>query len=129
MDVVEFDDIELWTTGWLRAALDDPAILVATVDTSSSKTRSRVIVRRDGGPQTSRVTEVARLAVRVSAPTEQAATDLARRVYALLAGTPGAGPVRRFRGMSGPSAVADAAGPMRYLLVELTVRGARLQTT
>lgn len=117
---VVFPDVELFVTGYLRTALADATVYVGNVDGSSTKAR-RVIVRRDGGPQTSPVTEVARLGVRVFAATEQAASDLARTVYAHLAATPGAGPVRRFQGLSGPSAVADPSGPMRFLSCELTV--------
>lgn len=122
---VVFPDVELWATDFLRAALSDSAVFVGNVDGTSTKAK-RVIIRRDGGPQTSVVTEVARLGVRVFAATEKDTTDLARLVQAYLADSVGAGPVRRYRGLSGPSAVADPSGPMRYLTCELTVVGSAL---
>lgn len=125
MSVVVFPDAELWAVGYVRAALADSSVFVGNVDGSTTKTK-RVVIRRDGGPQTSPVTEVARLGVRVFAPSEQAATDLARLVQAHLAASTGEGPVRRYRGLSGPSSVADPAGPMRYLTCELTVVGTAL---
>ncbi len=121
---VQFPDVEAWAVSYLRTALDDALVAVDILDRSTKSLR--VIVRRDGGPQTSPVTEVARLGIRVFGPSEQAATDLARKVYAHMGAAPGNGPVRGFRGLSGPSAVADPAGPMRYLSCELTVRGASL---
>lgn len=124
LPVVVFPDVELWTTEYLRTALADSTVFVGNVD-KSTKTK-RVIVRRDGGPTLSPVTEAARLGVRVFAPTEQAATDLARLVQAHLSASPGNGPVRRYRGLSGPSAVADPAGPLRYFTCELTVVGSAL---
>lgn len=125
MTPVEFPDVELWTIGYLRDALDDPTVLVGNVDRPTDKTR-RVIVRRDGGPQQSPVTETARLGIRVFAPDETAVSALARRVYAHLGAALNEGPVRAFRGLSGPTAVADPSGPLRYLVVELTVVGSAI---
>lgn len=125
MSVVVFPDTELWAIAYLRAALADPDVFLGNVDRDTTKVK-RVIVRRDGGPQRSPVTEVARLGIRVFAATEQDATDLARLVQAHLAVCAGQGPVRRYRGLSGPSAVADPAGPLRYLTCELTVVGTAL---
>lgn len=123
MTPVVFPDVELWACDYLRTALADPTVFVGNLDGTSTDSK-RVIVRRDGGGQRSPVTETARLGVRTFGPNEQASTDLARQVYALLLACAGNGPVRRALGISGPSAVTDPAGPMRYLTVELTVRGA-----
>lgn len=124
LPVVVFPDLELWATGYLRTALGAEADHVGNQDDTSAA--KRVVVRRDGGPQLSPVTEDARLGVRVFAPTEQEATDLARLTQAHLAASVGQGPVRRYRGLSGPSALPDPSGPMRYLTCELTVVGSSL---
>lgn len=129
-DVV-FPDVELWTTTYLRAALAarPESYAAAHVDNKVPNPRRdrMVIVRRDGGPRVSTVTEAARLAVRVWAPTEKAANDLSRLVRALLTVAADGNPVCRVTDLSGPVAVPDESGqPLRYFTLELTVRGVPL---
>lgn len=128
--VVEFPDIELWLTGYLRTALAaraEPVASGVTVSTSTPTTRPArlVTVRRDGGPRVGRVLEAARIGVNVWAATEQDATDLTRLVRALITAADGQGPVKHVGEQSGPSPIADAA-PRRFFTVELTVRGSAL---
>ena len=128
---VGFPDVELWAATYLRAALaarpESYAVAYVSNAVPSTRRDRMVIVRRDGGPRVSVTTEAARLAVRVWAPTEKAATDLARLVRALLTVAADGNPVCRVADLSGPSAVPDESGqPLRYFVLELTVRGVPL---
>ena len=126
--VVVFPDVELWATGYLRAALTaqgETDVFVGNVEPSNAFGR-RVIVRRDGGRASRPMLDTARLGVRVLATSEKQANDLAALVRALLAGSANHGPVRHYTDVSGPSAISDPSGPMRYFVCELTVRGSAL---
>lgn len=129
---VLFPDVEMWATGYLRAALaarSEPVTDGVKVGVKVPKQRPGrfVTVRRDGGPRLDVVREAARLGVNVWALTEKDASDLAALVRALLGASAGEGPVLRARELSGPSPIADESGqPRMFLVVELTVRGTRL---
>lgn len=116
-------DTEAWAVAYLSALL--PAdVFVGIADARAGA--KRVLVRRDGGPTSSVVSEIARLSVRCFAHTEAAASDLARLAQAHLAASEGIGPVRRYDGTSGPSWVPDPTGPCYLLTCELTVVGTPL---
>ena len=124
-----FPDVELVICEYLRTALADygyPGIFVSNRRESQA---TAVWVRRDGGPEQSKVLEVPRLGVNVFAPSEKAVTDLARTVSALLRAAPDGSPVTRVTQTSGPSPIADESGPRRFMTFELTVRGADLAPT
>lgn len=127
--LVVFPDIEAWLIAYLDAGLAARAepytdnVLVSN-ETDSDETQPRaVIVRRDGGGRLDRVRELARMSVRVLAETDADATDLSNIVRALITACPDGRPVSRVREQSGPTPVPDATGPLRLIVVDLTVRG------
>jgi len=127
---VVFPDVELWATTYLRAALaarSEPVAAGVGVANDKAKTSAvkKVVVRRDGGPQRG-LFDFPRLTVRVWAPVEQDASDLARLVQALLIVSPGSGPVVAATSLSGPQGVPDDSGPQKYMSVELKTRGVNL---
>ena len=129
-EVTEFSDVELWATGYLRAALALRAEAYATGVTVGTTVPTTiparlVTVRRDGGPKVNMRQEVARLGVNVWAATEQDVTDLTRLVRALFSAAVGNGSVRKVSELSGPSPIADTK-PRRYFVVELTIAGSTL---
>lgn len=124
---VIFADLELWATGYLRAALADYGYPAMFVSNTRGTQATAVWVRRDGGAQRDLVHETPRLGVNVFAPTEQAVADLARTVSALLVAADTA-PVIRVTQVSGPSPIADST-PRRFMTFELIVRGAELAPT
>ena len=116
-----FPDTEAWAVGYLQP------LLAATVGVSDAGSGPRrVLVRRDGGPGESVVTETVRLSVRCFAESETVAHELARLAQAHLSASPGVGPVRRYRLSGGPVFIPDRTGPCYLLTVELTVRGTDL---
>jgi hypothetical protein len=123
-----FPDVELWATGYLRTALASHGYPGMFVSNKRETQATAVQVRRDGGPA-GQVLETPRLGVNVYAPTEQAVSDLARTVSALLRAAPDGSPVTRVTQTSGPSPIPDESGPRRYMTFELTVRGADLAPT
>jgi hypothetical protein len=123
-----FPDVELWATGYLRTALANYGYPGMFVSNKREKQTTAVWVRRDGGPA-GQVLETPRLGVNVFAPSEQAVTNLARTVSALLCAAPDGSPVTRVVQMSGPSPIPDESGPRRYMTFELTVRGSALAPT
>lgn len=126
---VIFPDVELWATGYLRTALTAYGYPGVFVSNRRENQTTAVWVRRDGGAQLDQVREAPRLGVNVFAPTEQAATDLARTVSALLVAAPNGAPVARVREVTGPSPVVDESGPRRFMSFELVVRGSDLAPT
>jgi hypothetical protein len=64
--------------------------------------------------------------VNVFHTTEQKVGDLARTVSALLRAAADGLPVTRVVQTSGPSPIADASGPRRFMTFELTTRGTEL---
>ena len=129
---VVFPDIEAWLISYLRDLLSgrsEPYAADVFVGHTVPDTRAErmVIVRRDGGPRETVVTERARVGVQVWAGTEPDAADLAAMVRALVGASAGEGPVKRVPALTGPAAVADESDqPLRYLTAELTVRGSVL---
>lgn len=124
-----FPDLELWATTYLRATLADYGYPGMFVDNKRGTQTTAVWVRRDGGAQLDQVREAPRLGVNVFAPTEQAATDLARTVSALLVAAPDGQPVLKVTQTLGPSPIPDASGPRRFLTFEVLVRGVELAPT
>lgn len=127
---VEFPDVELWATVYLRLALaarSEPyaaGVLVGVVVPDTRRDRM-VMVRRDGGPRLDQVRESARLTVRVWGRTEQEASDLARLVAALLWASPDGDPVLRVTQNSGPSPIPDEQ-PQRLMSFDVVVRGTQI---
>lgn len=127
---IVFPDVELWAANFLRTALPahgytgTDAVRVSTAYTGQ---RLEVTVRRDGGPVNGE-RESARLGVNVYAKTDtdQAVSDLARVVSALLRGAATGEPVLRVSQMLGPSPIADAAARRRFMTFEIDVRGTAL---
>lgn len=128
LPLVLFTDAEAWAVDYLSGFLSTrPETYAAGVTVStrvpSPRTGRMVVVRRDGGPRQTPVSEVARLGVRVWAATDEDAADLTALVRAALAASPGEGPVRAMTEISGPSYVVEESGqPLRYVVVELTMR-------
>lgn len=128
--LVFFSDVEAWAVGYLQSALDSrPELYAAGVYVTTAVPVERqprmVILRRDGGPRTSVATEVARLGVRVWAETDETAADLTQLVRALLAASPGEGPIRAYVETAGPSYLTEESGqPLRFFTAELTARSA-----
>jgi hypothetical protein len=126
-----FPDTELWATNYLRAALaarSEPVVTGVKVSASVPNPRAArmVVVRRDGGVARG-VFDHPRLAVRVWAGTERDAADLSRLVSALVFTAAGDGVCTNVVQLTGPTPVADESDqPLRYLLFELTMRGADL---
>lgn len=127
---VTFPDVELFLTGWLRAALAVrteafKAGVVVSNAVPTTRPARLVTIRRDGGPRLDVARESARIGVNVYAATEQDASNLTRLVRALLWACSDGAPICRVVELSGPSPVADVV-PRRYLTFELIVRGANL---
>lgn len=120
-----FPDVELWATGYLRTALASYGYPGTFVSNRRESQATAVWVRRDGGPTLDVVRETARVGVNVFAPTEQAATNLARTVSALLRDAADGNPVVRVEQVAGPSPIADTT-PRRFMSFEITVRGTAL---
>ena len=125
LPAVIFPDVELELTGYLRTALAANGYSGVFVSNRRESQATAVWVRRDGGPTLDQVRERARVAVNVFAPTEQAATNLARTVSALMRAAPDGDPVVRVEQQTGPTPIADST-PRRYMLFDVTVRGASL---
>lgn len=123
--LVEFPDVELWATTYLRAALAANGYPGMFVSNRREAQATAVWVRRDGGPTLGPVREAARLGVNVFAPSEKEVGDLARRVSTLMRAAADGQPVVRVEQSSGPSPIPDST-PRRYLAFEITVRGAGL---
>ena len=128
LPVVLFDDIELWATGALRAALaarSEPYTDDVYVSNKVPTVRRNrmVIVRRDGGGRLDVVREAPRLGINVWAKTEQDANDLGRLVAALLWAAPDGDPVSRVTVTGGPYPVADDTDFLRYLTAEVISHG------
>lgn len=128
LPVVLFDDIELWATGALRAALaarSEPYTDDVYVSNKVPTVRRNrmVIVRRDGGGRLDVVREAPRLGINVWAKTEQDANDLGRLVAALLWAAPDGDPVSRVTVTGGPYPVADDTDFLRYITAEVISHG------
>jgi hypothetical protein len=120
-----FPDVELEVTAYLRDALAANGYPDMFVSNRRETQPTAVWVRRDGGPVLDVVRESARLGVNVFAPTEKAATDLARTVSALMRVAADGDPIVRVVQTSGPSPIADST-PRRYMTFEVTTRGSEL---
>lgn len=121
-----FPDVELLLCGYLRTALASYGFPGMFVSNARGSQVEAVWVRRDGGPALDQVREAARVSVNVFAATEQRATDLARTVSALMVAAPNGAPIVRVEENSGPSPIADATGPRRFMSFDVTVRGTTL---
>ena len=120
---VLYPDAELVATGLLRedlAAQGDTDVWVGR-KLPPSRPRRAVQIVRDGG-SSSEMRDRARLRVLVWDSSDEAATDLARLVLALVMEWPGSRGVLRVVHESGPVEIPDAA-PKRYLLIEVHFRG------
>lgn len=127
MNPIIFPDVELHFTGYLRTALAAYGYPGTFVSNRRETQTTAVWVRRDGGPELDQVREAARLGINVYAPTEQAVTNLARTVSALMRASADGNPVVKVEQSSGPSPIADETGkPRRYMTFEVWVRGATL---
>jgi hypothetical protein len=130
---VIFSDLELFLTGFIRAELlahGETDVFVSNQFPDPARPKA-VIVRDDGGPSSSIVTESPTVGVTVLAgddPTQGAeATNLAQLVKAIVKGcarvAPG-NPVAAVLASNGPIKVPDESGqPRRYMTFELSVVG------
>jgi hypothetical protein len=131
-ELIAFPDVEAWAVAHLAATLagrDEP--YAADVDvatrTPNPLTGRAVVVRRDGGPRLDLVRERARLGIRVHAPVETDAIDLAALCRAALEASAGQGPVIGVEYAAGPYALPEESGGFaRYFTVELLVRGSAI---
>jgi hypothetical protein len=132
LEVVLFDDVELWATGALRTALaaraepytDDVYVDIDSPTAGSTQAnRPRVVtIRRDGGPRLDIARDAARVAVNVWANTEQDCNDLARMVCALMWASPDGTNVVRVDQTTGPSTIPDDR-PHKYMTFDVLLRG------
>ena len=125
--VIEFPDVELWATGWLRPQLADWSPFVSNQLTTHTKAFA-VIVRDDSGPD-GLVTAERRVGVRVIGTDKVRTGALARRVAALLRGAAlPETPVAAVGSIRGPYRVdsPDSTTVEWYLTAELTVVGHQL---
>lgn len=124
-----FPDVEMAFIDYMQDALDGrpeafaEGVRVGNLQTAAAR---QVIVRDDGGPRLGDVRAVARIGVRVLAPSWPECADLAALVVALIAEWPDGAPVVGVRSLSRGYPVADATSPERYVTAELVVRGVAL---
>lgn len=128
LPVIVTPDVELWWTGWLRAALaarSEPYVTGVKVGvvTPDPLPARLVTFRRDGGPREDFLHSTARLGINVWAMTEQDVTNLAGLVEGLVLSVRTTGAVEAVRSVSGPSPVPDSQ-PRRFFTVEAITRGA-----
>ena len=119
-----FPDVELLVSTALRpllVAAGETGVYVGRAIPNPRRARM-VVVNRDGGADDG-MTDSPRLRVRVWDTTPQKATDLARKVAALMQNLVGTTSVTYVRKQSGPYAVPDESGQeQRYLLFDLRTR-------
>lgn len=123
-------DIELWATGYLRAALEarsEPYAADVHVDRrKTAENLPRIVaVRRDGGSSRG-VFDFPRLTLRTWCDDEDEAADLARLVHALLLASPGDGFVVAATSLSEPVSVPDESQAQRLSSMQLRVRAGEL---
>lgn len=127
-----FPDMALWAVTYLRAALTaraEPYASGVSVLTKVPNTvpARLVTVRDNSGARRADVTKVASLGVNVWAANDADCTDLANLIAGLFEASVGNGPVVGHLGSFGPYPVPDeSARPLRYLTVDLVVRGTSL---
>ena len=134
--LVIFDDLELFLCGWYRAALaarPEAVCQNVTVGIRESNAPRQVIIRDDGGFETSPWTGERSVGISVLAGTKeqpQDAVDLARIVHALRSQIPSlvpGNPVTAVLSSNGPYAVQEAQ-PLarRYLTLTLAIAARQL---
>jgi hypothetical protein len=123
---IVFPDTELLICSYLRTQLPLYGIAGVYVSNQRQTQPTAVWVRRDGGGAMDQVREQPRVGINCYAPKEQAVTDLARTVSALMVAMPDGKPVVRVDEVTGPTPIADTSGPRRYLVFELILRGVEL---
>lgn len=128
LPVIITPDVELWATGWLRAALaarSEAYVTGVKVDNKipTSRPTRLVAVRHDGGPRVNILQTQARLGVNIFSETEQNATDLARLVEGLLLSVVNLPPVDEVTSSSSITRVEEPS-PRRYFTVQVLMRGA-----
>ena len=129
---VIFPDMTLWAITYLRAALaarSEPFASGVSVLTKVPNTvpARLVTIRDNSGSRRADVTKVASLGVNVWAANDADCADLSNLIAALFEASVGNGPVVGHLNSFGPYPVADeSARPLRYLTVDLVVRGVPL---
>lgn len=136
---VIFDDVELWATTYLRAALSArsesytsnvyvAAEMPKNATTGEPERRARMaLIRRDGGGRSQQVLDNPRLSIDCWAETWQDATNLARMTAALIQSAPGDSNVKRAVMTTGPTRIADPSRqPRVYTTFDLVVKGTDL---
>lgn len=127
MAPVEFPNVVLAVTTYLRAALAANGYPGVRVADTYKGADLEVWVQRDGGPVLDAVRETARVRINVFAKgaTSEPVDNLARRVSTLMRSAADGDPIVRVTQPTGPSPVADTI-PRRLLGFEVTVRGEEL---
>lgn len=125
--VIQMPDVELWSTGWIRAALtfrteDYASSVYVDHKTPNPLKPYMVIVRNDGGHRVDMLHEAVLLAVNVYGPSQATADALARLVEGLLLSVRASSPVEKIDSQSSPMRIEDTQ-PRQYFVVEMTVRG------
>jgi hypothetical protein len=118
-------DVELWATGYLRAALPVAGLTGVQVGRVRSPASREVIIRQDGGQQLDPVRQVCRLGVTAysEGDTFVDCSALIRISLAILSASAGSGPVVFAKHAGGPFALADeSVTPSMYGVIELIVR-------
>lgn len=121
---VDFPDPELWLCGHIRTRLADSAVLVTNEWPEPLPPGRLVIVRYDGGTQTSYVTEESQYGFTVVGKltdSEQEVVNLARLVRRFVVNCWGvAGPFANCSTSSGPARVVLEQRRARYFTASLT---------
>lgn len=120
-----FPSTEKLVIDYLKPALAVNGYPGMSVVETRTTAAPQVWVRRDGGPVREHVLEVARVGVNVFGATPFATDELTRTVAALLRAWSD-GTVKKVTQAVGPSPVADASGPRRFMSFELVVKGSEL---
>lgn len=131
MTLVEYPNVVLWATGYLRTRLAAYGYPMARVADTYNGEPLAVWIQRDGGGGLDVIREDARLRLNCYAAgaTSEPVDNFARRVSTLMRAAINTGPVRVVREVAGPTPIADANGiPRRYLLYDVTVVGSVLTT-
>lgn len=125
---LQFPDAELLLTGGFRSLLTaagEADVHVGRKIPNPRETRMVILTRDGGGASNHR--DRPRIRCRVWDSTDQAATNLARKVVALAPKLVQNGTVLHAECLSGPYEVADESNePQRYVLFEFHTRGTQI---
>jgi hypothetical protein len=121
---VEFDDVTLLATGYLRPLMDGVHVGSRVPE---ARPAEMVLLRRLGGPRRNPIVDDARIDVQVWAPSDDRAVEITKRArYHLATICQHVPQVRAYGEESGPALIPDPPSdvPRALMTVVLSVRGA-----